>query len=201
MAKLKGRCNIIYEYNLLKYVLPIQRRILVSWHHTDYIDCFSSVGTVIAAIIAAVAAFQSKASAELSRKSLEDERSRNLQQILLSELSELSERCNSSIGENSQVIADKFKLIELATALTVAREAIDVSDLNSHEKEQVTEYFKRRLRPGVPSEIAGLHSLMNTPQAFSLDVLRQQYRDAQNFLNIQDAIRVQDPIINTPSTP
>lgn len=172
----------------------------MSWHHTDYIDCFSSVGTVIAAIIAAIAAFQSKASAELSRKSLEDERSRNLQQILLSELSELSERCNSSIGENSHVIADKFKLIELATALTVAREAIDASYLNPHEKEQVTEYFKRRLRPGVPSEIASLDSLMDTPQAFSLDVLRQQYRDAQTFLNVKNPTYLPDPMISVLGT-
>ncbi len=167
----------------------------MSWHHGDYIDLLSAIGGAASAAFAAYATWQAKKSTLLSKQAIfESVRQANSVQ-LRDELIRLSERCNSAIGEDSLVRRNYAALIEVATALTIARIAIIESTLIKQDKESITALFIRNLRPGIRFEIAQFDALMNVPGAFKNDQLRQQYRDAQVFLAVENSRHIPDPVI------
>lgn len=176
----------------------------MSWHHGDYIDLVSAIGGAASAAFAAYATWQAKKSTELSKQSteisresmLETSRQAKLSQ-LIDELVRLSERCNSAISDDSLVKRNVASLIEIATALTVARIAIEDSGLTSEDKESLKDLFSRHLRPAIPFEIAQADALIDVKSAFNNDVLRQQYLDAQVFLSISNPRHIPDPTIAT----
>ena len=173
----------------------------MSWHHGDYIDLFSAIGGVASAAFAAYATWQAKKSTEISRQSTELSRQAILESNrqadsaqLRDELIRLSERCNSTIGEDSLVKRSYAALIEIATALTIARVALIGSNLEASDKENLTALFIRNLRPGIRFEIAQFDALISVKGAFSNDILRQQYRDAQDFLSVENSRHIPDPV-------
>lgn len=176
----------------------------MSWHHGDYIDLLSAIGGAASAAFAAYATWQAKKSTELSKQSteiskesiLETTRQAKLAQ-LIDELVRLSERCNSAINEESLVKRNFASLMEIATALTVARMAIEDSGLTPEDKESLKDLFSRHLRPAIPFEISQIDALLDVKSALSNDVLRQQYRDAQTFLSISNPRHIPDPTIAT----
>lgn len=165
----------------------------MSWHHGDYIDLISAFAGAASAAFAAYATWQAKKSAELSKQAIFESIRQAESAQLRDELIRLSERCNSSIDENAVVKRNFAVLIELATALTIARIAINESKLCKDDKDGLTALFKRNLRPGIDLEIAWFDALINVPDAFTNDTLRQQYRDAQTFLKVDNARHIPDP--------
>lgn len=165
----------------------------MSWHHGDYIDLFSAFGGVASAAFAAFATWQARRSAEISREStelskqaiLESNRRADTAQ-LRDELIRLSDRCNSTVDENSLVKKSYAALIEFSTALAIARVALIESKLSSIDKIGLTDLFSRHLRPGIIHEVAQADALFNVPGALNNDMLRRQYHDAQSFLSVSN---------------
>jgi len=167
----------------------------LSWHHEDYINLFSAVGGLASAAFAAYATWQAKKSTLLSKQAIfESVRQAELIQ-LRDELIRLSERCNSTVGEDALVRRSYAALIENAVALTIARVAVIESTLTKQDKGNLTALFIRNLKPGIRFEIAQFDALMSIPGAFKNDQLRQQYRDAQDFLAVENARHIPDPVI------
>ena len=151
----------------------------MSWSHSDYINLIASIGGIGSALFAAYTAFQAKRTIELTTK--ESEKSR-----ILGELYKLAEWCNKCVGEDSYVIEESEKLIELATACHYAKLAITASNITESEKEALREVFTRQLRPSINGEIGTAYALKKIKEAYELDVLREMYRDAQVFLQTND---------------
>lgn len=170
----------------------------MSWHHGDYIDLISAIVGAASAVFAACATWLAKKSTELSKESIDETKRQAGVSQLRDELVSLSERCNATVGLDSLVKREHASLVEMATALTVAREALNESDHSDYDKVNLTNLFIRHLRPGIRFEIDKFEALMDVPSAFSNDTLRQQYRDAQIFLCIESPRHLPDPIINNP---
>lgn len=151
----------------------------MSWHHGDYINLIASLGGVGSAVFAAYATFQAKRTIEFSVRQSENSR-------ILDEIFKLAERCNSCVGEDSFVIEKKEKLIELATACHYAKLAIATAKTSENEKKLLTDVFIRQLRPSINGEIGSAYALKKIKEAYKIDVLRELYRDAQDFLKTDD---------------
>jgi len=165
----------------------------MSFDFNNIVNGLSSIGTLIAAFFSYKATKQAGYAVDIAKETAKEDRERANLSLLVEELVNLSERCNSSIGKDSHVIPDLYKIIEMATAVTIAREAIDSTSINPDKKNQLKLIFRRRLRPGVISEIARANSLCNVPSAFTNDVLRKQYSDAQKFLEVNNPLHLVEP--------
>ncbi|MCP1440475.1 hypothetical protein J3D56_003911 [Erwinia persicina] len=167
----------------------------MSWHHEDYIGFISAVGGLASAVFAWLSTRQARLATQISKKTIEESIRQNNNLQLKDELYRLAERSNTVINEDSLVRENYASLVEMATALTLARQALEESTLEIKDKKELASFFRRHLRPGIVGEIKKPNSLMKVPDAFTNDILRQQYRDAQIFLSIHNPTHIPDPNI------
>lgn len=158
----------------------------MSWHHEDYISLISSLGGLGSAIFAAYATYQARKSTDISKLALERADRQNEISRIMDELVRLSERCNSCIGEDSHVVERIETVSELAAACFYAEKSISSSHVNNRDKQILTEFFIRHLRPGVLGEIENAEALKKVGMEPHDTDLRDIYRDAQIFLQVDD---------------
>lgn len=168
----------------------------MSWHHEDYINLISSLGGLGSAIFAAYATYQARKSTDISKLSLERTERQNEISRIMDELVRLSERCNNCIGEDSHIVETIEKVSEMAAACFYAEKSIISSNVSDSDRQILTDFFIRHLRPGVLGEIENAEALKKVGMKPHDKDLRDIYRDAQIFLQVDEPSVIYEPRIS-----
>ncbi|EGT4354728.1 hypothetical protein SNN68_003886 [Cronobacter sakazakii] len=137
----------------------------MSWHHGDYIDLISAVGTAIAAGAAAYAAVQSRKSAKDSfiqqQKSFKFERERHLHDLLRAEAMKANESVKNTKGQDWTF----FQAANATYAIDAAKQIINSfhPKPSSEDIERYKLLFLDQLNYEITSEMNQAH---NMPDGF-----------------------------------
>ncbi|WP_110875941.1 hypothetical protein [Franconibacter helveticus] len=165
----------------------------MSWHHGDYINLISALGGFGSALFAAYATFQARKSTEISKESLIRSERQSEVSRLMDELVRLAERCNSCIGDDNHVVEKLDTINELATACWYAKLALDKSNISDEDKRILTDFFIRHLRPGINGEFEHGYVVLQYGMSPGDKDLRKIYREIQEFLDIDNPVKIPEP--------